>query len=158
MENSKVENSKKVRPQYSEALGWWVNVKDADSANYAIRMSGLPIFLMGVNFFVASLVAFLTWNTIQSDSMFLKAFLLAMFPIGLSLIVCGILLRKNNNKIAPLAAGLYIPFVLISLFFVTPAPDIGKNTMLVINMLFTLLMMLLSLGGLRGWRWLRDNA
>ena len=153
-----MKSSNKVKPQYAERLGWWVKINDVDSANYAIRMSGLPIFLMGISFIIASFGALLTWSAIQSESVILKGFLIAMLPVGIFLVICGVLLRKNKNEIAPIAACLYIPFVLGSLFFVTPAPDIGQNTMLIINMIFTLLFALLSLGGLRGWRWLKQNG
>ncbi len=152
-----MKNTNKVKPQHAEGWGWWVKVKDVDSANYAIRMSGLPIFLMGLGFLIASLFIVITWSQIEFTSALQKIFLMAMLPISLCLTASGIMLRKNFNKIAPIAAGLYIPYILGNLFFVAPSPDIGENTMLVINVLFTTLMALLSLGGLRGWLWLRKN-
>jgi len=147
---------RKNQPQHAEAWGWWVKIRDADSANYAIKMSGFPVFLWGISYLVIGLIILLTGPVSPDFGIAAALLALAILAVGIALIITGLQLKKNNPKIAPFAAGLYIAATALGAilnFTNTETSTIVASSSLVISVL----MILLAISGIRGWLWLRAN-
>ncbi len=137
--------------------GFWVRVKDRESARYAARMAGLPVFLGGL---FSALVALV--EPAPTPSRFVAGWLIAVV-----LIITGLLIRSGRFGLVPFAALIMILNIIIGL--VTSAilaagivrlgafPP-GLLVMEFIRIIiFPVLFLLVMISGLRGWWWLRQN-
>ncbi len=120
-------------------LGFWIPVRDRASAQYAVRMSGLPVFLIGVSLALSGLV--LLVDPIAATGL---GWVLA--ALALPLVALGLLLRGGRARLAPVACLLFLGAVAIEIWL---APSWG----LVVRGLIALV----AVSGLRGWWWLRQN-
>ncbi len=147
----------KVKPWFSDRWGWWVKITDRDSADHAIKMSGLPVFLWGTSWFFVGLLTLLMVMMAGDVPGSLWAISAALLIAGITLIVLGLLLRQNRNKLAPWVAGVYIAGTIINSIGVLMAPS-EIFAISLASLFMSGLFILLSVGGLRGWSWLKANG
>jgi len=123
-------------------FGFWIPVKDHASANYAAKMSGLPVFLMGLSFvFLGGL--FLIENKFSAQGLYNLITVLG----GLFLIFSGLQIRKLKFKTLPISIAIWLGLNLLG--FMVAGFGIGS--------ILTLLIGILAISGLRGWYWLREH-
>ena len=118
---------------------FWIPVHDRASATYAVRMSGLPVFLIGLSLALSGLVLL-----VDPVSPMTLGWILA--ALSVPLIVLGLMLRGGRASLAPVACALFLGAAAIEVWI---APSWG----LVVRGLIALV----ALSGLRGWWWLRQH-
>ena len=150
-------DQKKVKPYYADRLGWWQSINDEASALEAVKMSGLPVFLWGISWFVMGLVVILGLAPVGKLTGPAALFGFSVIGFGLVLIVLGLKLRKGQAKLAPIAGAIFIIGTVISsiLGFMDPKAVLP---ILLSSLFISGLVMLLSIGGFRGWSWLKRNG
>ena len=149
---------KKPRPKigafHSDRWGFTGRITNRVDAVQAVKMSGLPIFLIGVGNVMSSLLGGLVilpqLKTISSESLSL----LTLLSFGILMIICGLLLRKGRIWLAPIGI-IYLAF---ALFGIAAYFTVFRENLAFFVFIFTeLLLVYLSINGLRGWWWLRQN-
>jgi hypothetical protein len=111
----------------------------------AVRMAGLPVFLMGGLSLLAGLTMWAEVSTMGDVTINYWPIAIAT-ALGAALLVLGLALRSGRAKLVPLAAGLTL---------VNAAATLWASPFWAIAV--QVLAALLALSGLRGWWWLRKN-
>jgi peptidoglycan/LPS O-acetylase OafA/YrhL len=127
-------------------FGPWARVSDRDSAVLAVRMSGLPVFLMGLISVLISVFAVGTVAAIDEMDLTEPAPAAIAIVVGAVLVVIGLTLRRGLASLAPFAAIIVLGNAALSLWS-------GALWSLPLQAIFALM----ALSGLRGWWWLRQN-
>ncbi|NBR91159.1 MAG: hypothetical protein EBS68_14855 [Rhodobacteraceae bacterium] len=122
----------------------------------AIRMSGLPVLLMGVN---AALFALISLVRPFPD---LTVILSAVAIAGL-LVSMAFRIRAGRAGWLPIASALFIPFLGVSLFASYGAWQMaGRNSLanaqILLGWIIPVICLILIICGLRGWLWMRANS
>lgn len=129
-------------PHKEPAWGFWIPVTDRASAEYAAKMSGLPVFLMGLSFLA---IAVLQLIYVQTPVLQIIGVLILLGSIFL--IYSGLQIRKLKFMTLPISVGLWLILNILGLV----TTGVGVGTVL------TLLIGLMAVCGLRGWFWLKRN-
>jgi hypothetical protein len=126
-------------------FGPWVRVKGRESARLAVRMAGLPVFLIGL---VTVVFAVITLLTVMSSGLTITRPLPVGLPLvaGLVLVVLGLALRAGRAALVPVAAVVTLANAALSMALL-PLWVVPVQAM----------MALVALSGLRGWWWLRNH-
>lgn len=130
----------------------WPNITRVQQAQLAVRMSGLPVFLVGVSYCLQGILSpygMFAWNILG----------------GLALVCLGFLIRAGVVAVAPWAAALVLILLAnwwITLAQVTPIVFFALFTpigwaIFAFQICVTIILTLFALSGLRGWWWLRRN-
>lgn len=124
--------------------GFWVPVKDKESAEYAAKMSGFPVFLMGLSFTPLGLLL-----VFAGEQVWQKIFGGVIAACGVFFIVSGLQIRKHKFKTLPVSVSIWLLLTVIAMFLalLSGSVPIGLN----------LLIGLMAISGLRGWWWLTRN-
>lgn len=143
--------------ELDQPWGFWVRIKDRDSALYAMRMAGLPVFLSGLTGALISIVD-------PADS---QAGFLVGWAIAAMLIMMGLMIRKGRFGLVPFAAALMLINIGLSIASsILITVGIARLDLLPVDILFMefirlsvfpVLFLLVMVSGLRGWRWLRQS-
>lgn len=165
------DSKKTIGAHNSDNWGIPFSIKDADTARYAVKLSGLPVFLLGltyglIGFFmtlglmtgmvslaedpVSRMPAFIRdWLVANDLNPFaaLKWFFGLYCVLGILLVWWGLKIRRGEIAIVPLAALVYLIWTGITMFF----------SVHWIQLLMPIPWIILSILGLRGWWWLRKN-
>ena len=130
--------------EYEEPpFGFWIPVKDRASATYAAKMSGFPVFLMGLSFgFLGGL--FFIENKFSAQGLYNLITVLG----GLFLIFSGLQIRKLKFQTLPISVGLWWILNIIGVL----ASEFS------FGIIITILIGLLAISGLRAWFWLREHS
>ncbi|RBW42235.1 hypothetical protein DS901_16140 [Loktanella sp. D2R18] len=126
-------------------------VIDEESAAYAVKMSGLPLFLVGLNTFALLFVIDQHWAQVI-------AVVFAVLFVSLAFRI-----RAACTAWAPIAAFLSVTFFLLQVMwrFLT-AILLGFHWQVMLaeaaRLIVPTLAVILAMGGLRGWKWLRRNG
>ena len=92
--------------------GFWIPVRDRQSAEYAAKMSGLLVFLMGLNFvFVGSLIL----NSSDEASEHIIGILMALS--GILFLISGVRIRKLKFETLPVTVPLWVIITTLNIFF-----------------------------------------
>lgn len=124
--------------------GFWIAVKDYESAAYAAKMSGLPVFLLGISFLFTGIIKIAAGLPISAS-----LYWGAMGIAGMFFIFSGLQIRKQKFQTLPLSVALWLLLTAIGLVISMRAGGVSN--------LVNLLISLLTISGLRGWWWLREN-
>jgi hypothetical protein len=127
------------------AEGYWPRIADRESALAAVRMAGLPVFLMGLSAVSAVLLSVLAVLQIQPTTAFLLSLIFAA-ATGVVLMALGLAIRKGRTSLVLLAAFITFANAMATAWI---APWWAS--------IIQVLMVLLALSGLRGWWWLRKQ-
>ncbi|MEP3891181.1 MAG: hypothetical protein ABJN69_12035 [Hellea sp.] len=124
--------------------GFWIPVRNEASAHYAAKMSGLPVFMLGLSVLMFGLqfAGLRIWLAAGI------ALLTALF-----LLVSGLRIRSGKFGLLPISVGLWLIVMVIGVVPTSLAP----TTAAVISTILNLIIGLLALSGLRGWWWLRSE-
>ena len=142
------DTQEKVGSHSSDHWGFIFKIDNADKARQAMKMSGLPIFLLGLSTGFTGLLVLLGIYGVKGDAVdIMRGFVWAQFPIGLALIYCGLKIRNVSTLLVPVAAILYTVITLWALTYTI------HWSQWIVQILF----IILALNGLRGWWWLRQN-
>jgi len=138
------ENSKHQEP----AFGFWVPVTDRPSAEYAAKMSGFPVFLVGIIFFIMAVIQFMFLVGAETIDIVINIVVLSLTLLfAIYLIVSGLLIRSLKFQTLPISIAIWLMLQIWGVFSL----GIGVST------IFTVLLGLMAISGLRGWLWLRKN-
>jgi len=128
----------------------WTEIGDRETADYAIKMSGLPVFLLGISYLLVG--AFFS-DTAMVD-----------LSAGVSLVIIGIALRSGRGWLSPIATTIVLLWALIraaqlapfvGLLLIVSPTAIG----LLVGAALQIFLLLMTISGLRGWLWTRrQNA
>ncbi|PVA09483.1 hypothetical protein DC366_13940 [Pelagivirga sediminicola] len=119
--------------------GFWARIDDRTSAMDAVRMSGLPVFLIGLTLMISGAV-------ILMDPVGASGNGWSLLALSVPFVALGLALRGGAAALAPLASAVFIVMVAIEAWL---APSWG--------LLVRLLIGLVAISGLRGWWWLRKH-
>lgn len=135
--------------QYQEpALGFWISVKNRPSAEYAAKMSGFPVFLMGIVFFISAVIQFMFLVGAETVDLVINIVVPSLILLfSIYLIVSGLLIRKLKFQTLPISIAIWFILQIWGIY----ASGIGVST------IFTVLLGLMAISGLRGWSWLKKN-
>jgi hypothetical protein len=128
-------------------FGPWPRVNDRASALQAIRMSGLPVFLMGA---MSLLFAAVTMGTVAGlDGMAVTrpAPLIMAAVLGAGLVGIGLALRRGAGALVPIATVITLGLGALAIWM-------GVWIALPIQAVFAAV----AMSGLRGWWWLRRQS
>ena len=127
----------------------WTKIRDRETADYAIRMSGLPVFLLGTSYLLV--------GAFFSDTA------LVDLTAGASLIIIGIALRSGRGWLSPIATTIAVLWTLIRAAQI--APVFGLLLLmsptaigLLVGAALQLILLLMTIAGLRGWLWSRRQS
>ena len=129
----------------------WPDVRDEVSARHAVRLSGLPVLLMGAN---AALLALITFAR-PSPNLVLLA---SSTSIALLLILLVFRIRGGHDAWIPFTLVLYAAFMGAHGFwsyFVWRL--LGRTLVGDAYGVVIFICLLLMVSGFRGWRWLRSR-
>jgi hypothetical protein len=126
-----------------EPSGFWVAIKDERSASYAMKMAGLPAFLLGITYIGYAIFRtgdYDVWSGIG-------------FCLGIVLTLAGLSIRSNKLTLFPYIVGITSIHTLLdsALMIAHRAQDF-----LFISGVRVVVVALL-INGMRGWWWLRKN-
>jgi hypothetical protein len=152
----------------NQPLGFWVFVRDEESAVYASRLCGLPLFLTGLWALLLALLAMIgeqapVIEELESDRFF--GFLL----VGGLFVVAGLLIRARFFGLVPVMATLFLVLcagailaaggLIASLREATPGVGVLPTFVSILSSpLFPMLFSLMMISGLRGWWYLRKRG
>lgn len=119
--------------------GFWVPVKDKESAEYASKMSGLPVFILGLNFLFSGLYLLIK----KIEILYATGVTLS----GIFFLISALQIKKYKFKTLPMSVTLWLVITTVATLFM------GINASTIINILIGLL----AISGLRGWWWLTRN-
>ena len=136
-------------------FGYWIPVIDEASARDAIRMSGLPILLMGAN---AALLALVTSVQPFPDTVMIAS----AVAIAFSLILLAFRIRAGHAAWIPFALILFAAFLGVNLFSSYIGWQVaGQNTtvsgQILLGWIVPTICLILMVGGFRGWLWMRAS-
>lgn len=120
-------------------LGFWVPIRDRDSALYAIRMTGLPVFLIGLTLVLSGALSL-------ADPLRPPLWGAILLGLAVAFIAAGLALRAGKRWLVPPAAAIVLILVLVEAFFVPSWALVLRG-----------LIALMAISGLRGWLWLRRH-
>jgi len=150
----------KLSPQ---PLGFWIFIRNASDARYAIKMAGLPIVLNGLSYFVFAALDFIAyWLSVKANETIPNGEILGILSIFMALLAVyfvysGIKMRKNIDvKIPPIFVILctaYIISVAARLFLLSYYWSVYH----IVFITFGLFPLLLVYGGMRGQKWIKTN-
>lgn len=162
---------KKIAPHNSDLWGIPLSIKNEVTARYAVKLSGLPVFLLGLTYGLIGLlmtIGLLTggvtlaedpvsrmpagirdWLLSQNIDPFsaLKWFFGVYGVLGILLVWWGLKIRAGSIGIVPFAAFIYLVWTGITLLY----------SIHWIQWLMPIPWIILSINGLRGWRWLNKT-
>lgn len=136
-------------------FGYWMPVADEAGARDAVRMSGLPVLLMGAN---AALLALVASAQPVPDPVVIAS----SATIAALLILLAFRIRAGHAAWIPFALMLFAAFSGANLLFSyigwrvagkTPA----ASAQLLLGWVVPALCLILVAGGFRGWLWMRAN-
>ena len=163
---------KKVGAHSSDKWGIPFVIRDEQTARYAVKLSGLPVFLLGLTYGIIGLVMLLGLSTgmvtaaedpaarmpealrkaleARDINPFgaLKWFFGLYFVLGSLLVWWGLKIRGGAFSVVPLAACVYLIWTGITVFF----------SIHWVQWVMPIPWVILSIVGLRGWLWLRKNS
>ena len=128
-------------------FGFWIPIKDDDSAYYAAKMSGLPVFLLGLSLYVMAFA----FVTIENPILFSLSLLLALF-----LKYSGLRIHGGNFRTLPVSVGVWLIYAVLASYYAGfhTSPYI---TVYSASTLLSFLIALLAISGLRGWWYLKKR-
>jgi hypothetical protein len=126
-------------------VGPWARVVDTKGAQQAVRMAGLPVFLIGL---MTMLFAGIALLTVMASGLTIIRPLPFALPLlaGLALVALGLALRAGRAGLVPLAA---LPTLANAALSAVLLPLWALPVQVMVA--------LVALSGLRGWWWLRKN-
>ena len=124
--------------------GFWIPIRSEASAHYAAKMSGLPVFMLGLSVLMFGL-----------QFAVLRIWLAAGIALltALFLLVSGLRIRSGKFTLLPISVGFWLIVMVLGLVQTGLAPTMVA----VISTALNLIIGLLALSGLRGWWWLRSK-
>lgn len=152
----------------NQPLGFWVFVRDEESAVYAARLCGLPLFLTGLWALLLALLAMIGEQAViagpAADDRFF-GFLL----VGGVLVVTGLLIRARFFGLVPVMATLFLVLcagaILAAVGLVASLQEATSEfaalpvfVPILIGPLGPVLYCLMMISGLRGWYYLRKHG
>lgn len=137
-------------------IGFWTAIDDEESARDAIRMAGLPLFLMGLG------AGFIALGILLLEPVPLFAAIVTI-AIAALFILLALQLRARRVGWFPLAMLLYAAALGLNLVDSVmawrqsdPLDDMAR-TLILIRWIIPILCLFLMLNGVRGWLWLRAH-
>ncbi len=129
-------------------FGYWITIRDAASARYAVRMAGLPVLLIAANALLAATIMAVTLATLDAPIGRNTLILLGLLVVaGLALGSIAFALRAGRaTALVPAATTLSIAAFAVQAMVSPPWLLIVPG-----------LAVLLALSGLRGWFWLHRH-
>ncbi|MGL4321346.1 MAG: hypothetical protein ACRCS3_10840 [Paracoccaceae bacterium] len=126
-------------------FGPWARVTDVQGAELAVRMAGLPVFLIGL---MSVLFAGFTLLSVMASGLTITRPLPIALPLvaGIAQIALGLGLRAGKAALVPLATLLTLA---------NTALTVAIGSVWVLPLLA--IMLLVAISGLRGWWWLRKH-
>jgi uncharacterized membrane protein YoaK (UPF0700 family) len=133
-------------------FGYWPVISDEESASAAAKMAGLPVLFFGLGSIAAAFIE----REIREDG-----FVVFSVVLGLLLIAAAFRIRSGAHGWLP-----FILFPMLGLMFVGAAASFGvarafpagsAPVTVWMGQVIGWLLILLVLGGLRGWWWKRRN-
>ncbi|WP_155122062.1 hypothetical protein [Martelella mediterranea] len=136
-------------------FGYWLPVDDEESARDAVKMSGLPVLVMGLNFVILSLFPSPYQATSDYSSVISGV-------VALVLIFVAFRIRGGHAGLVPGTTSLFCVFIVLNAvlpyigYFLAGGRDLDLFR-LTISLIIPAICAALALNGWRGWRWLRKN-
>jgi lysylphosphatidylglycerol synthetase-like protein (DUF2156 family) len=135
----------------AKLFGYWPVINNSDSASSAAKMSGLPVLFSGLST-IATVAYQISPTKIAADFL-----MWGSLGLGLLLLIVAFRIRAGHHA--------WLPFVLFPMLLVVLAntyETIGGNNLDVsklswLSHVIAILMVILTLRGLRGWFWKRRN-
>ncbi len=121
-----------------------------DEAFSAVKMAGLPVFLIGMAMLFFGFMQLLE-VTLNSGGAMTGA--LIQMALGTALVVISFWMRKGHPGFALLAFVLSAANFGVAVLF----PQASLGPLWVVTLIIPIGMLLLTLNGLRAWLWLRRN-
>lgn len=139
----------------TKLFGYWISVQDEASARDAVRMSGLPVLLMGAN---AALFALVTSVRPVSNPILL----VSSVAIAFLLVLLAFRIRAGHAAWIPFVLILFAAFLGVSGFSSYSLWRLAGKTQtsgahLVLSWIIPIICLVLVIGGFRGWRWLKSR-
>lgn len=139
----------------NKLFGYWIAVHDEASAGEAVRMSGLPVLLMGANGALLALVA-----AVQPEADMAR--ITGLGAVAALLVLLAFRIRAGHAGWVPVAVALFLGFLGFSAWwsyriwrlFGTLQLTQGQ---ILLQWIVPLICLVLAIGGLRGWLWLRAH-
>lgn len=143
----------------NQPIGFWVFIRDTESAAYAAKMSGLPLFLTGLGLLGLVLAEIIAQD--QHNPRVYSLLLAASLFVG-----AGLAIRMRVFDIVPIATTLFLIAcairIVVAALLIMEAP--GGHTAYVlasaVDLMWALpsiLCALMMISGLRGWNYLRRH-
>lgn len=135
----------------TKLFGFWLPVHDEPSARDAVRMSGLPVLIIGAN---AALFALLASDSAQ---------IMSSSAIAFSLILLAFRIRAGHAAWVPFALLLFIAFLLSNTVLSYLGWHMAGRTQVgiaqaILSWIIPTICLALAISGWRGWRWLKMNG
>lgn len=139
----------------TQLFGYWLPVRDDASARDAARMAGLPVLVVGAN---AALFALM--EAVQPAPY--APFLALAAATACILILIAFRIRAGHAAWIPFALILFLVFLTAnSLLTYLEWELVGRTQaatgLAMLSWIIPVICLILILGGLRGWRWLRAH-
>ena len=143
-------------PETPQPYGFWVRIRDRESAAYAARMSGLPVFIAGI----AQVFAGLFDATLDSGEK------IVTLVVAVSFTCAGIAIRRGVLVLVPIVSVVMLLVVVFGLAvlaieifnrFQWDIPDQSLTASFTWRSIIPVLILLMMISGLRGWWRLRKE-
>ncbi|MDO5641810.1 MAG: hypothetical protein Q4G26_05400 [Paracoccus sp. (in: a-proteobacteria)] len=136
-------------------FGYWPAIRDADSAIGATRMAGLPVLMMGAN---AALLALIAAMQPDLDPVLISG----LAGVGFLLALLAFRIRAGHAGWLPVVALLFLGFLgaNLSLSYMEwqlAGQSQASGAGIVLRWIVPVICLILVIGGLRGWLWLRAH-
>lgn len=140
----------------AKLLGYWISVTDEDSARDAVRMSGLPILVMGAN--AALLALLIAVRPLPDTGMIASAAVIATL-----LILLAFRIRAGHAAWIPFVLILFVAFLAASQFSAYIGWRLAGETPtasahILLSWIVPAICTILMINGFQGWLWMRANG
>ncbi len=136
-------------------FGFWIVMRDEISAKEAVKMSGLPVLVMGGNLMVMGSIAL-------AQSAQNMTFSAAVGVLAILLILMSFRIRAGHSGWLALVLILFGVFLggtayISAIAWTTATQPFGITLQLIASWIVQLFCIALVGAGLRGWHWLRKH-
>ncbi len=140
--------------QETAPTGYWFPITSEASAREAVKMGGLPLFILGFSMLILAI-------TIFSETVWPIGLAFGSVALGIAFIIFAFRIRQDRPASLPYLIAIFLVYVIVEFVVVVVlsvgifGAGLGNLMLIVATHLVTFLAVAFAVRGLQGWRYLK---